>query len=81
VQASAEETFDLVLYVERLSSASEASELVCIIGRKGKLDSAFSVRRLRVLLLRHVVLMGERVVLAETDPLGGLTHSVVNYVS
>jgi hypothetical protein len=31
-------------YFERLSSASEASELVSIVGRKGKLDSAFSVR-------------------------------------
>jgi hypothetical protein len=46
-------------YIEHLSSASEASKLMCSIGRKGKLDSAFSVRYLRVLLLRHVALIRE----------------------
>jgi hypothetical protein len=35
---------------------------------------------LRVLLLRHVALMREWVVLAETDPLDGLTHSMVEHV-
>jgi hypothetical protein len=45
--------------VERLSSALEALELVCIVGRKSKLDSAFSIRQLRVLLLRNVVLIRE----------------------
>jgi hypothetical protein len=30
-------------YVERLSSASEALKLICSIGRKGKLNSAFSI--------------------------------------
>jgi hypothetical protein len=31
-------------YVERLSSGSEALKLMCIIGGKGKLNSAFSIR-------------------------------------
>jgi hypothetical protein len=44
-------------YVKHLSSGSEASKLTCSIGRKGKLDSAFSIRYLHVLLLRHVALM------------------------
>jgi hypothetical protein len=44
-------------YVERLSSASEALKLMCSMGRKSKLNSAFSVRRLCVLLLRHVMLI------------------------
>jgi hypothetical protein len=35
-------------YVKCLSSALKASDLMAIIGRKGKLDSAFLVRQLRV---------------------------------
>jgi hypothetical protein len=51
--------FSLASYwhIKWLSSTLEASELVGIIGRKGKLDSAFSVRSLRILLLKHVMLM------------------------
>jgi hypothetical protein len=30
--------------------------------------------------LRHIALMREEVVLAETDPLGDLIHSVIEYV-
>jgi hypothetical protein len=44
-------------YIERLSSASEALKLMCSIGRKSKLNSAFSVRRLCVLLLKHFKLI------------------------
>jgi hypothetical protein len=33
-----------IRYVERLSSASEALKLIYIIGRKGKLNSTFSIR-------------------------------------
>jgi hypothetical protein len=54
---------------------------VCIIGRKDKLNSAFSVRYMRVLLLRHIALMGEWVVLAETDQLDELTSSIVKHVT
>jgi hypothetical protein len=46
-------------YIKHLSSALEASKLTYSIGRKGKLDSAFSIRYLRVLLLRHVALIRE----------------------
>jgi hypothetical protein len=67
-------------HVKCLSSAPEALKLVTIIGRKSKLNSTFLVRYLRVLLLRHIVLMREEVVLAETNPLGRLIHSVVGYV-
>jgi hypothetical protein len=67
-------------YVEHLSSASEASKLTCSIGRKGKLDSALSIKWLRVFLLRHVTLMREWVVLAKTDQRDGLTRVTVEYV-
>jgi len=46
-------------YAKRLRSAPEASKLVVVIDRKSKLNSAFLVRYLRVLLLRHVALIGE----------------------
>jgi hypothetical protein len=53
---------------------------VGIIDRKGKLDSAFSVRSLHVLLLRHIVLMRELVLLAETYQLnGGIRHLYSNF--
>jgi hypothetical protein len=67
-------------YVERLSSASEALKLMCSMGRKSKLNSAFSVRRLCVLLLRHVMLIRDSVILTETDLLAELSHSLVEYV-
>ena len=67
-------------YAKRLSSASEAFELVVIIGRESKLNSAFFVRRLRVLLLRHIALKGYLVVLAETDQRDGVTSVMVEYV-
>jgi hypothetical protein len=69
-----------IRYVKRLSSASEARKLMCSMGRKSKLNSAFSVRRLCILLSRNVMLIRDQVVLAETDLLAELSHSLVEYV-
>ena len=54
--------------------------MVCIVGGKSKLNSAFSIRWLRVLLLRHFVIIVEVVLPRFFESLGGLNHSVVDYV-
>jgi hypothetical protein len=46
-------------YAERLRSTLEASKFVVVIGRKSKTNSAFLVRYLRVLLLRHIAFIRE----------------------
>jgi hypothetical protein len=48
-------------HLKRLSSESAAFKLAVVIGRKRKQNSAFLVRYLRVLLLRHVALIRKMV--------------------
>jgi hypothetical protein len=67
-------------YVKRSGGASQASKLVILIGKKGKFDSAFFISCYRVLLLRHVVLNGVVVVLAETNQSDRVTRVMVLYV-
>jgi hypothetical protein len=55
--------------------------LTAVIGRKRKQSSAFLVRGLHVLLLIYVAFVGGVVLPSIFDQLGGLTSSVVVYVT
>jgi hypothetical protein len=55
--------------------------LAAVIRRKRKQNSAFLVRGLHVLLLIHVAFIRGVVLPSIFDQLGGLTSSVVEYVS
>ena len=66
--------------VKRVSSLFKAPELACLEGLKSKIKSAYSLNRLRVVLLRHVALRVDGRCQANFPTFAGFRHSVVEYV-